>query len=59
MSGKTPGFRWMKERAAENSEPWSEVGVSGVGGSKGDATRYRVVSMVERRFCATIICGPV
>ena len=39
MSGKIPGFRCMKDRAAESSEAVLEEGESGVGGNRGDARR--------------------
>ena len=39
IAGRTAGLRWMKERAAENSEGSVPLGVSGVGGSRGERRR--------------------
>ena len=50
MAGRTAGLRWIKARAAENSEEPPVVGERGVGGIKGEMSKYIVVRKVERTF---------
>ena len=39
IAGRRAGLRWMKERAAENSEGSVPLGERGVGGRRGERSR--------------------
>ena len=58
-SVRTAGCARRKERAAKSSLVGGRdsIVLRNVG-KTGASRRYAVVRRVERRFCATIICGP-